>query len=40
VKHTAWPLEIYNIGCVVCLVDPLFKADEVPYYVEDSVPNV
>lgn len=24
------------IGCVVCLVDPLFKADEVPYYVEDS----
>jgi len=29
-------LAIEYIGCVVCLVDPLFKADEVPYYIQDS----
>ncbi len=29
-------LAIQYIGCVVCLVDPLFKADEVPYYIQDS----
>lgn len=29
-------LAIEYIGCVVCLVDPLFKADEVPYYIKDS----
>ncbi|WP_265444049.1 class I adenylate-forming enzyme family protein [Acetivibrio straminisolvens] len=29
-------LAIEYIGCVACLVDPLFKADEVPYYIKDS----
>lgn len=29
-------LAIEYIGCVVCLVDPLFKAEEVPYYIKDS----
>ncbi|MDQ2086120.1 class I adenylate-forming enzyme family protein [Herbivorax sp. ANBcel31] len=24
------------IGCVICLIDPLYKADELPYYIEDS----
>lgn len=24
------------IGCVICLVDPLFKAGELPYYITDS----
>jgi long-chain acyl-CoA synthetase len=24
------------IGCVICLVDPLFKAGELPYYINDS----
>jgi len=29
-------LAIQYIGGVICLVDPLFKADEVKYYLEDS----
>lgn len=27
------------LGCVICLVDPLFKAGELPYYIEDSRTN-
>jgi long-chain acyl-CoA synthetase len=29
-------LAIQYIGCVVCLIDPLFTAEEVPYYIQDS----
>lgn len=29
-------LAIQYIGCVISLIDPLFKADELSYYVEDS----
>lgn len=29
-------LAIQYIGCVICLVDPLFKADELSYYIQDS----
>lgn len=29
-------LAIQYIGCVICLIDPLYKADELPYYIKDS----
>lgn len=29
-------LAIQYIGCVICLIDPLYKANELPYYIKDS----
>lgn len=29
-------LAVQYIGCVICLVDPLFKPGELPYYINDS----
>ncbi|HHX18009.1 MAG TPA: long-chain fatty acid--CoA ligase [Clostridium sp.] len=29
-------LAIQYIGCVICLIDPLYKVDELPYYLKDS----